>query len=68
MESRSCSVLKVCLVYCSMRLGVPFIAPRSLGDVGASFGRLLLSSVCGCTGLSGGAPDSHCAMTTESPD
>jgi hypothetical protein len=27
-ESRSCSVLKVCLMFCSMRLGVPFIAPR----------------------------------------
>jgi hypothetical protein len=27
------------LVYCSMRLGVPFIAPRQLGAVGAPFGR-----------------------------
>jgi hypothetical protein len=40
-------------VYCSMRLGVPFIAPRHLGAVGAPFGRQLLPSVCRCTGLSG---------------
>jgi hypothetical protein len=36
-----------------MRLGVPFIAPRDLGVVGAPFGRLWLPSVHGCTGLSG---------------
>jgi hypothetical protein len=32
-------VLKVCLGTCSMHLGVPFIAPRSLGVVGSSFGK-----------------------------
>jgi hypothetical protein len=42
-----------CLVYCSMRLGVPFIAPRDLEVVRALFGRLWLPSVRGCTGLSG---------------
>jgi hypothetical protein len=40
-------------VYCSIRLGVPFIAPRQLGVVGAPFGRPLLPSVCGRSGLSG---------------
>jgi hypothetical protein len=40
-------------VYCSMCLGVPFIAPRQLGAVGAPFGRQFLPSVCRCTGLSG---------------
>jgi hypothetical protein len=40
-------------VFCSMRLGVPFIAPRQLGVVGASFGRQFLPSVRRCTGLSG---------------
>jgi hypothetical protein len=39
--------------WCSMRLGVPFIAPRDLGAIGAPFGRLWLPFVCGCTGLSG---------------
>jgi hypothetical protein len=33
-ESQSCSVLKICLVYFSMRLGVPFIALRGKGAVG----------------------------------
>jgi hypothetical protein len=37
-------------VVLSMRLGVPFIAPRYLGAVGAPFGRLWLCSVRGCTG------------------
>jgi hypothetical protein len=36
-----------------MRLGVPFIAPRDLGAVGAPFGRLWLPSVRECTGQSG---------------
>jgi hypothetical protein len=40
-------------VYCSMCLGVPYIAPRQLGAVGAPFGRPLLPSVRGCAGLSG---------------
>jgi hypothetical protein len=31
--------VKRCLVYYSMRLGIPFIAPRQLGAVGAPFGR-----------------------------
>jgi hypothetical protein len=40
-------------VYCSMCLGVPFIALRELGAVGAPFGRPWLPSVYGCIGLSG---------------
>jgi hypothetical protein len=37
-EFWSGSVLKVCLANISIRLGGPFIAPRDLGAVGASFG------------------------------
>jgi hypothetical protein len=65
MESRSCSVLKVCLVCCSMCIGVPFIAPRGLGIIEVPFGRPWFPSVCGCTELFGGAPYSSCATTTK---
>jgi hypothetical protein len=44
----------------SMRLGVPFIAPRQLGAVGGQQGRLSLPSVGWRTGQSGAPPDSHC--------
>jgi hypothetical protein len=40
-------------VWCSLRLEVPFIAPRDLGAVIAPFGKPWLPSVRGCTGLSG---------------
>jgi hypothetical protein len=43
----------------SMRLGVPFIAPRQLGAVGGQQGRLSLPSVGWRTGQSGVPPDSH---------
>jgi hypothetical protein len=43
----------------SMRLGVPFIAPRKLGAVGGQQGRLSLPSVGWRTGQSGAPPDSH---------
>jgi hypothetical protein len=33
-ESGSLRMFLVSLVFCSMRLGVPFIAPRQLGAVG----------------------------------
>jgi hypothetical protein len=46
-------MLKVCLVSSSMRLGVPFIAPRQLGAVESNPGRLSLPSVGWCTGQSG---------------
>jgi hypothetical protein len=41
------------LVYSSMRLGVPFIAPRQLGAVESIPGRQFLPSVAWCTGQSG---------------
>jgi hypothetical protein len=44
----------------SMRLGVPFIAPRKLGAVGGQQGRPSLPSVGWCTGQSDAPPDSHC--------
>jgi hypothetical protein len=50
-----------CLVLCSMRLGVPFIAPRQLGAVGNPFGRQFLPSVGWRTGQSGAPPDMNSA-------
>jgi hypothetical protein len=47
----------------SMRLGVPFIAPRQLGAVGGQQGRPKLPSVGWCTGQSGAPPDSHCRQS-----
>jgi hypothetical protein len=44
----------------SMRLGVPFIAPRQLGAVGGQQGRPSLPSVGWRTGQSGAPPDNHC--------
>jgi hypothetical protein len=46
-------MLKVCLDYSYMRLGVPFIAPRQLGAIGGILGRQILPSVGWCTGQSG---------------
>src|SRR6187455_661275 len=46
-------MLKECLVYSSMRLGVLFIAPRQLGAVENKSGRPSLPSVVGRTGQSG---------------
>jgi hypothetical protein len=54
-------ILKDCLGDSSMRLGVPFIAPRQLGAVGGQQGRPKLPSVGWCTGQSGAPPDSHCS-------
>jgi hypothetical protein len=54
-------MLRVCLGDSSMRLGVPFIAPRQLGAVGGNLGRLILPSVGWRTGQSGAPPDSHCS-------
>jgi hypothetical protein len=48
----------------SMRLGVPFIAPRQLGAVEDQHGRLSLPSVEWCTGQSGAPPDSHCSLSS----
>jgi hypothetical protein len=46
-------MLKGCLVFSSMRLGVPFIAPRQLGAVEHKSGKPFLPSVIGGTGQSG---------------
>jgi hypothetical protein len=43
-------MLRECLVYSSMRLGVPFIAPRQLGAVESIPGRQFLPSVAWRTG------------------
>jgi hypothetical protein len=59
-ESRSLRMSLESLVYGSMCLGVPFIAPRQLGAVGDQFGRPSLTSVEWCTGQCGAPPDSHC--------
>jgi hypothetical protein len=56
-------MLRECLVYCSMRLGVPFIAPRQLGAVGHQFGRQFLPSVEWYTGQSGAPPNNHCSSS-----
>ena len=61
-RTRSLGMLRVCLGDSSMRLGVPFIAPRQLGAVGGQQGRLSLPSVGWRTGQSGAPPDSHCSM------
>jgi hypothetical protein len=58
-ESRHLKMFKGGLVYCSMRLGVSFIAPRQLGAVGAPFGRQFLPSICWCTGQSGAPSNSE---------
>jgi hypothetical protein len=54
-------MLSECLGVSSMRLGVPFIAPRQLGVVEDNLGRLILPSVVWCTRQSGAPPDSHCS-------
>jgi hypothetical protein len=53
MKSWCLGMLKGCLVYSSMRLGVPFIAPRQLGAVESNPGRQILPSVDWRTGQSG---------------
>jgi hypothetical protein len=60
-ESGCFRTIRECLVDSSMRLVVPFIAPRQLGAVEDNLGRLILPSVVWCTGQSGAPPDSHCS-------
>jgi hypothetical protein len=62
-ECGSIRLLSECLGDSSMRLGVPFIAPRQLGAVGGQQGRPKFPSVGWCTGQSGAPPDSHCSMS-----
>jgi hypothetical protein len=56
-------MLRVCLVFSSMRLGVPFIAPRQLGAVESNPGRQSLPSAGWRTGQSGAPPDRYCSMS-----
>jgi hypothetical protein len=63
MESWCLEMIKECLGDSSMRLGVPFIAPRQLGAVGTQQGRQFLHSVGWHTGQSGAPPDSHCSLS-----
>jgi hypothetical protein len=58
LDSWSLRMLSECLGYSSMRLGVPFIAPRQLGAVEGQLGRPNLPYVGWCTGQSGAPPDS----------
>jgi hypothetical protein len=53
MESWCLEMIKECLGTSSMRLGVPFIAPRQLGAIGGIHGRQFLPSVGWRTGQSG---------------
>jgi hypothetical protein len=62
-ESRCLRMIRECLVYCSMRLGVPFIVPRQLGAIEVPIGRQFLASVGWHTGQSGAPPD----MNSSSP-
>jgi hypothetical protein len=52
-------MLKVCLVVSSMRLGVPFIAPRQLGPVRGIPGKQFLPSIGWRAGQSGAPPYIH---------
>jgi hypothetical protein len=54
-------ILSECLGDSSMRLGVPFIAPRKLGAVEDQLGRSILPSVEWCTGQSGAPLDNYCS-------
>jgi hypothetical protein len=56
-------MLSECLDMSSMRLGVPFIAPKQLGAVGYKLGRPSLPSVEWRTGQSGVPPKSYCSMS-----
>jgi hypothetical protein len=63
MECGRLRMLKVCLGYSSMHLGVPFIAPRQLGAVGGILGWQFLPSVEWRTGQSGAPPYIHCSLS-----
>jgi hypothetical protein len=54
-------MLSECLGDSSMRLGVPFIAPRQLGAIEDQLGRPILPSVEWCTRQSGAPPDNYCS-------
>jgi hypothetical protein len=54
-------MIKECLSDSSMRLGVPFIAPRQIGAVGGNLGRPILPSVGWRTGQFGVPSDNYCS-------
>jgi hypothetical protein len=67
-------LLSECLGDSSMRLGIPFIAPRQLGAVGSQQGRKFLPSIGWRTGQSDAPPDlcvgwrtGHYRCTPDSP-
>jgi hypothetical protein len=57
LDSWCLGMLREFLVFSSMRLGVPFIAPSQLGAVESIPGRQFLPSVAWRTGQSGAPPD-----------
>jgi hypothetical protein len=63
MKTWCLEMIKECLCLSSMRLGVPFIAPRQLGAIGGNQGRQYLPSVGWRTGQSGVPPDRHCSVS-----
>jgi hypothetical protein len=63
MKSWCLEMIKECLHISSMRLRVPFIAPRQLGAVGGIPERQFLSSVGWRTGQFGAPPDIHCSLS-----
>jgi hypothetical protein len=63
MECGSLRMFRAYLGDSSMRLGVPFIAPRQLGAVESKLGRQFLPSIGWRTGQSGAPPDSQCSMS-----
>jgi hypothetical protein len=65
LKSWCLEMLGECLVCSSMRLGVPFIAPRQLGAVESILGRQFLPSVAWRTGQSGAPPNTvRCTLLT----
>jgi hypothetical protein len=63
MKSWCLEMIKECLCVSSMRLGVPFIAPRQLGAVESNPGRQFLPSVGWRTGQFGAPPDIPCSLS-----
>jgi hypothetical protein len=61
-------MLSKCLGISSIRLGVPFIAPRQLGAVGGKLRRPSLPSVEWRTGQSGAPPASYSSLYGAPPD
>jgi hypothetical protein len=62
-ECENLRMLSECLGDSSMRLGVPFIAPRQLGAVGGKLGRPSLPSVEWHTRQFGAPPNNYCSMS-----